>query len=1117
MNGRKDMTRWNRAGMSRFRYVDGNAVTFLEDLRQAFIERFADPVAAGLQWETLVPHREGDPEDAYSRLLAERQRLAAETERQQLDRLQDQYAQERQDWAWELARVLSRSCHLVAEYLDAYANEGFLRTATQWDNVRRLVEMLDYHPAPPASAAAMLVIEAAKNAQGVLEAGFQVKYSPPDGGKPIIFETLGPVNLDAALNQLRPLGCDRNQTRLRGHELQLEKEIDDLTIGEPLILEDELTGLRRSYQIQGFQVQDGGTRIQVSPRLSHRLRCGYTKVHLKPKERLQPLGPAAHGAEIKRVVQLTEPARTLVPGMVIYLTDGVRESYRRLALVQGRRLVVNADVGPLQLQTARVAQPVTLTVSEQAERPHKAGNVVTYSFKTAGDWSYLANRMVANTVEDSQGKKHLPAYTVTAARYHPVEGNNVNKGYTILTVVHDPAQHHHDFPLDNPQTLLAPPAIPGSWHFDSYLEKVNGHLPPTIIAGLPKKTSSGDLAVVIRGRQMAWARLETVSPDQEQEQARLVAADSWEDRGGPDFFLAETVIYSHFKEIHRLNGWQVNNLPLQGNRLPLAAVPPALKKGRLLLVENHEDATAAFTTTVARVESAAVVLADNLPQGFTYYNTLVSGNVVQGGHGETRTAKVLGSGDASRSNQAFILAEADVAFVAEATQPSGVRAAIQVSVAGRTWEQIAGFRDSSPTDSQYTVRMTEPGHLKITFGDGNRGRRLPTGANNVRITYRQGTGLAGNLAPGNLTRPAKPHRLVAAVRQPLPATGGNDMEELASLREKAPATLLTLDRAVSLEDFSYLAMSHSSVWQAQAFSRPPGLGRGVKIDVVVVPAGGGSLGPLARTLKEFLLSRAVPGVEVNLLPYQERTFSLEVLLTVDSAATNPEEVATAAATALETAFSLPHRQLGQDLFLSEVYQVVEGVAGVMHSQAITNGDASLRRVPAGEREVLTLGTLVVDYLGNATSPLAETETTPAPARPSHRLVGRRPVTIIQGVGAQYASLFQAVGVRTVADLHQLEPAQAPQGISPVRFAELQTKAEVLLSLEVDKTLAAPLLSRSLDNLLNTGVQDLALNTGLTTAFLQKLQRGLRLVQISLDEPHMATLTLRDMLIEGTTT
>ena len=72
MTIRYDLTRWNRASLNRFRYIDGNAVTFLEEVRQALIERFVDHDAQNLQWESLVPRQPSDSpdEDAYERLPA---------------------------------------------------------------------------------------------------------------------------------------------------------------------------------------------------------------------------------------------------------------------------------------------------------------------------------------------------------------------------------------------------------------------------------------------------------------------------------------------------------------------------------------------------------------------------------------------------------------------------------------------------------------------------------------------------------------------------------------------------------------------------------------------------------------------------------------------------------------------------------------------------------------------------------------------------------------------------------------------------------------------------------------------------------------------------------------
>ena len=1107
MNARYDLTRWNRASLSRFRYIDGNAVTFLEELRQALIERFADTEAKTLQWESLVPSQQGDPpdDDAYERLLDEQERVQNETERERLDRICAQYSGERRDWGWEIARVLARSAHVLTEYLDAYANEGFLRTATQWDNVRRLVEMLDYHPAPPASAATLLVIEAKPDARGTLETGFQVKYAPSDGGAPVVFESLADIDIDADLNQLRPVAYDRSQDFVQGFRLVLEGEVADLEIGEPLVLEDENTGDLRGHRIQGLQVEADVTRIEVSPPVSPPLLKGYTKVHLKPKDRLDPLGPVVQSAQVGNTLHLTAEPEGLQPKTVVYIADEDNAYYRLLNSVRGKWLVLKTDIGLLRLDEAWVGLPVEIEVSRTF------GGLLeedVYEFKTAGKWSYLEGQLVAKPVEG------LPVYEISKATYEPVdEGSKADEGFTILTITL--GKKNPDDSLENTTRLLVPSAVTGPWQVDTTLEKDNGNLPDTLTASLPKKTSAGDLAVVDNSRHMAWARLGAVTVDEESQVASLIAKDTWLDDGGGDFFLTETTILTHFKEIVRLKDWQINSSPLTGKRIPLSTVPDALTKGRTLMVENTDDPMAAFATTVAAVDATLspveLVLSQDLPAGYTYGNALIAANVVSAGHGESKGEKVLGSGDATRLSQSFVPGDTDVSFVADATQPAGVKAAIAVTVAGRTWEQTAGFQNSGPADPHYTVRMTEDGHLKITFGDGRRGRRLPTGSNNVRITFRKGTGLGGNLDAGRFTKAARPHYLVDKVRQPLPATGGNDMEGLASLRENAPATLLTLERAVSLEDFDYLVASQSSVWQAKAFARPAGLGRNQKIEVVVVPAGGGELGSLTETLADFVLSHAVPGLEVTVTAYEHQTFTLEVLIGVDSAAYNPEEVAAAVKSTLEEAFSLQKRKLGQDLFLSEVYQVVETATGVEHSQAVINGNSSIRRLLAGEREVLTLGQLLVLYEGGEVAAPQAAPPAAAQAQILPRQAGRGRVQMIQGIGARYAALLESSGIRTLEDLRRFDPLRTPAGIPAVKLNEFKTKAELVLSLDVNKTQAGLLMDRSLLELMQTSADALARDSGQTLAFGRQLQNKLRVLQIALDEDHLKTITLRELL------
>ena len=50
MSARDDLTRWNRSGKTRFEYVDGNAVEYLEMLRQGLVQKFEDPDTGPPAW-----------------------------------------------------------------------------------------------------------------------------------------------------------------------------------------------------------------------------------------------------------------------------------------------------------------------------------------------------------------------------------------------------------------------------------------------------------------------------------------------------------------------------------------------------------------------------------------------------------------------------------------------------------------------------------------------------------------------------------------------------------------------------------------------------------------------------------------------------------------------------------------------------------------------------------------------------------------------------------------------------------------------------------------------------------------------------------------------------------
>ena len=61
------------------------------------------------------------------------------------------------------------------------------------------------------------------------------------------------------------------------------------------------------------------------------------------------------------------------------------------------------------------------------------------------------------------------------------------------------------------------------------------------------------------------------------------------------------------------------------------------------------------------------------------------------------------------------------------------------------WEQTEHFVDKDATSETFEVREDRQGNAYAQFGDGQRGARLPSGAENVRAVYRAGLGTAGNV------------------------------------------------------------------------------------------------------------------------------------------------------------------------------------------------------------------------------------------------------------------------------------------------------------------------------------------------------------------------------------
>jgi hypothetical protein len=306
-------------------------------------------------------------------------------------------------------------------------------------------------------------------------------------------------------------------------------------------------------------------------------------------------------------------------------------------------------------------------------------------------------------------------------------------------------------------------------------------------------------------------------------------------------------------------------------------------------------------------------------------------NVAQATHGE-RVTETLGSGDASQPFQRFALRDGLLTYT-PADTPSGGESTLEVRVDELLWEEVPTLYGRAPRERVHLVRHGEgrnegESRSEVVFGDGRSGARTPTGRENIRATYRKGTGREGNVRSGQLsllmTRPLG----VSQVTNPLSATGGTDPQKLADARENAPLTVLTLDRIVSLSDYEDFARSSAGVAKALATWIWLEEGRGVFL-TVAGPEGDEipEDGPVQTRLLAAIRKAGDALIPVRVESYEPVRFHLSARVRHDPAHL-PERVQEAVETALRERFSFARRTFGQAVAASEVIAVIEEVPGV---------------------------------------------------------------------------------------------------------------------------------------------------------------------------------------------
>jgi hypothetical protein len=278
---------------------------------------------------------------------------------------------------------------------------------------------------------------------------------------------------------------------------------------------------------------------------------------------------------------------------------------------------------------------------------------------------------------------------------------------------------------------------------------------------------------------------------------------------------------------------------------------------------------------------------------------------------------------------------------------------------------------SGSDDPHFVVEVEDDGRARLRFGDDSRGKR-PTSGTGFSALYRIGNGVAGNVGAEAIAHiVSTANGTFNGVRNPLPAAGGVDHEDIEAARRDAPQAFRTQERAVTPADYAAVAERRPDVQRAAATFR----WTGSWYTVFLTPDrfGDGEVDtPFAARLRNYLERFRMAGYDLDIKP--PRYVPLDVALHI---CVQDDYFRADVVHAVEQVLSsdvLPDGRLGifhpdnfsfgQPVYLSRVIaaaQAVDGVDAVLPELFQRMGNPNSTALDHG---VIAIGDLEIAQLAN---------------------------------------------------------------------------------------------------------------------------------------------------------
>ena len=306
---------------------------------------------------------------------------------------------------------------------------------------------------------------------------------------------------------------------------------------------------------------------------------------------------------------------------------------------------------------------------------------------------------------------------------------------------------------------------------------------------------------------------------------------------------------------------------------------------------------------------------------------------VKATQGETIYSEAVGISTGA-INQAFPLAMSPV-----------IPSSVETLVGAVEYATVDYLIDYGTGDAVVTTLKDSDGVTYLIFGDDVSGRIPPKNAA-ITVTYRVGGGAEGNVPENAISYiltngvpglSVKNQQISSAGDGA--ATGGSDDESIDSIRINAPLSMRAVNRAVSISDYSSLAVQVSGVSKANARA-------GVSTSVTVYIKPSGDLGvendgvtptdkfnEVATKVESYFINKAPANTSVTIQP--PAYVPVDCIVNVTAATTKVQsKVKTAVGNIVSELMRIENVFFEDTLTVEDFYSVISSVDGVLKSNII---------------------------------------------------------------------------------------------------------------------------------------------------------------------------------------